>query len=199
MTAPRQWKARPTTYNGVKMRSRLEARFAAWMDSQSWEWVYEPECFASDQGQYLPDFEVLAPTPQVWMDDGIKDWGGRLFIEVKPTLAHHRGTLNKNAQIIEACLPTALLVGMGHSDPEGAFAAYLGWVSQGLTVPLPMVRMRHVPLFVLGFDLLYTVARGQLTGPEFKEESWEWEPQDGDKPMPALPCIPPLDDADCPF
>lgn len=38
------------------MRSRLEAGFAAWLDQMGVPWQYEPTAFASDRGQYLPDF-----------------------------------------------------------------------------------------------------------------------------------------------
>jgi len=50
--------ARPTIYRGVAMRSRLEARYAAVMDERGDAWIYEPRCFASSEGQYLPDFGV---------------------------------------------------------------------------------------------------------------------------------------------
>lgn len=50
---------RPTTYKGIQMRSRLEAGFAAWLDARGVEgWEYEPRAFASEAGQYLPDFRV---------------------------------------------------------------------------------------------------------------------------------------------
>lgn len=48
--------ARPTTYEGVPMRSRMEARVAAYLDSIGVRWEYEPRAFASRAGQYLPDF-----------------------------------------------------------------------------------------------------------------------------------------------
>jgi hypothetical protein len=48
-------KARPTIYKGVRMRSRLEALFAASIEGLC-TWEYEPECFADEHGQYLPDF-----------------------------------------------------------------------------------------------------------------------------------------------
>jgi hypothetical protein len=48
--------ARPTTYKGIRMRSRLEADYAAYLDRQDCPWEYEPECFASPEGQWLPDF-----------------------------------------------------------------------------------------------------------------------------------------------
>lgn len=50
--------ARPTIYNGIQMRSRLEAGFAAWLDERGATWEYEPHAFASPSGQYLPDFLV---------------------------------------------------------------------------------------------------------------------------------------------
>lgn len=42
----------PTTYKGVRFRSRLEARYAAFFDELSWPWKYEP----IDLCGYLPDF-----------------------------------------------------------------------------------------------------------------------------------------------
>lgn len=44
----------PTTYRGVRMRSRLEARWAAFFDSLGWVWDYEP----FDLSYWLPDFSV---------------------------------------------------------------------------------------------------------------------------------------------
>ena len=68
------WKARPTTYRGIQMRSRLEARFAATLDAIGHPWQYEPRAFGSRDGQYLPDF--LVDNPVI----------GPLYIEVKPTI-----------------------------------------------------------------------------------------------------------------
>jgi hypothetical protein len=64
--------ARPTVYRGVQMRSRLEADFARQLDEWDLQWTYEPQCFASTEGQYLPDFLV-------------EHKGGRTeYVEVKP-------------------------------------------------------------------------------------------------------------------
>ena len=51
-------KARPTLYKGIQMRSRLEADYAAHLDRNGETWEYEASCFASDGGQWLPDFRV---------------------------------------------------------------------------------------------------------------------------------------------
>ncbi len=50
-------KAHPTKYNGVKFRSRLEARWAAFFDLCLWDWEYEP----IDLDGWVPDFRVTFP------------------------------------------------------------------------------------------------------------------------------------------
>jgi hypothetical protein len=67
-------KARPTIYKGIRMRSRLEASYAQYLDSHGVPWEYEPMAFASELGQYLPDFAK-------WPDDPNR----RMFVEVKPS------------------------------------------------------------------------------------------------------------------
>lgn len=62
-------KARPTVYNGIQMRSRLEADFASALDRDGETWEYEPTCFAGPAGQWLPDFRIGA---------------GRTYTELKP-------------------------------------------------------------------------------------------------------------------
>lgn len=46
----------PTTYKGVRMRSRQEARWARMFDYLGWEWDYEP----IDCNGWLPDFWMPA-------------------------------------------------------------------------------------------------------------------------------------------
>ena len=70
--------ARPTTYNGIPMRSRLEARVAAMYDRRNEEWVYEPRAFANSRGQYLPDFQLLGC-------DGAR-YRCPVYVEVRPTV-----------------------------------------------------------------------------------------------------------------
>lgn len=65
-------KARTTMYKGIKMRSRLEADFAAFLDRAGAEWEYEPICFAGPTAQWLPDFRAKVPD------------GGWTYFEVKP-------------------------------------------------------------------------------------------------------------------
>lgn len=73
--------ARPTIYNGTRMRSRLEAHFARWLDSwRSITWRYEPCAFGSQAGQYLPDF-VVDGFRCTWLDGP-----QRVYFEVKPSV-----------------------------------------------------------------------------------------------------------------
>lgn len=93
--------ARPTTYNGVPMRSRLEARFAAFLDRSGFTWEYEPRAFASEQGQYLPDFRV-------------SDAGARsdMYVEVK----------GPDAGVVVLCGAMARMEIIHASEPRASLA-----------------------------------------------------------------------------
>lgn len=69
----------PTVYDGIEYRSRLEARWAAFMSNIGWEFTYEP----FDGDGYIPDFIVHGDRPMV--------------IEVKPavTLAEFKQPTGK--------------------------------------------------------------------------------------------------------
>lgn len=58
----------PTKYDGIEYRSRLEARWAAFMRNIGWDIVYEP----FDGDGYIPDFLVQGDAP--------------LLVEVKPAV-----------------------------------------------------------------------------------------------------------------
>lgn len=86
--------ARPTTYRGIDMRSRTEARFAAFLDRVRLVWEYEPRAYASSEGQYLPDFEI--------------QWVRPLFVEVKGTLDNAAWpALQRRMRIVRASVPNA--------------------------------------------------------------------------------------------
>lgn len=100
--------ARPTVYEGIHMRSRMEARVAAYLDRLGWPWLYEPRAYASGGVQYLPDFEF-----RPW-SKGV----GRVFLEVKGAhpAPHQMADLFDRMLVIRA------------SDPE----AWLAVVSDGM-------------------------------------------------------------------
>ncbi len=60
----------PTVYDGIHFRSRLEARWAVWLDSMKIKWTYEPEGFTDGTISYLPDFYLHK---------------GDTYLEIKPT------------------------------------------------------------------------------------------------------------------
>lgn len=102
------WPARPTTYRGIPMRSRLEARYAAYLDLVANDWEYEPRAYASPAGQYLPDFYLETDA-------------GPLFIEVRPHLDGAYRALEQ-MQIILASVPDAILL-VDAPDAGIAFAS----------------------------------------------------------------------------
>lgn len=90
------WRARPTVYKGIRMRSRLEASVAAWLDSEGDAWEYEPVCFGNAAGQYLPDFRVTGQNKTTY------------YLEVKPANADHTAAL-KRMHVIRSSEPRAFL------------------------------------------------------------------------------------------
>jgi len=107
--------ARPTTYRGTPMRSRLEASWAAAFDIHGLLWEYEPRAFADQTGQYLPDFHL--PTRGLW-------------IEVKPEIydtiivgiGKFDHPLLRRMEIIWSSLPTDRLALMcGQPEQAEAF------------------------------------------------------------------------------
>lgn len=59
-------KAIETQYKGYRFRSRLEARWAVFLDSLGFEWRYEEEGFELDGVRFLPDFFV--PAWRAWVE-----------------------------------------------------------------------------------------------------------------------------------
>ncbi|NWG32696.1 MAG: hypothetical protein HXY29_14575 [Rhodocyclaceae bacterium] len=63
----------PTTYKGVRFRSRLEARWAALFDLLRWPWTYEP----FELKGYIPDFvlpfedgtDVIVEVKPIWRSE----------------------------------------------------------------------------------------------------------------------------------
>ena len=65
-----------THYKGYRFRSRLEARWAVFLDALGTEWVYEKQGYDIDGTWYLPDFWLpYAPMRH-------EGWGN--WIEIKP-------------------------------------------------------------------------------------------------------------------
>jgi hypothetical protein len=85
------------------MRSRLEAGYAQWLDSWGCKWEYEPCAFASESGQYLPDF-LLPELRLSWRKEPVRG-----YIEVKPTREAAGDALIRQMLVIRESEPDALL------------------------------------------------------------------------------------------
>jgi hypothetical protein len=91
-------RARPTTYNGIEMRSRFEARVAAFLDDLGIEWEYELRAFASGRKQYLPDFYL-----------GLDVLDRPVFLEVRG-FVEDPDIIEGQLLTIRASEPTAMLI-----------------------------------------------------------------------------------------
>ena len=67
--SPHASAAIPTTYKGIRFRSRLEARWAAMFDICGWRWEYEP----LDLPGWIPDFLIHTKTLPL-LGDGDRFW-----------------------------------------------------------------------------------------------------------------------------
>lgn len=102
-----------THYNGYKFRSRLEARWAVFLDKLTIPYLYEPEGFELNTTRYLPDFQLT---------QGIKRFGDdspltNIWIEVKPTLELNDTERQKIAQFIRQTT-NKLILTAGDPHPE---------------------------------------------------------------------------------
>lgn len=80
-------KAIETRYAGYRFRSRLEARWAIFLDHMRIGWEYEPEGFETSAGLYLPDFKISSECVRYEVDAlgrPIDEAGhGAVYLEVK--------------------------------------------------------------------------------------------------------------------
>lgn len=100
-----QHAAIPTTYKGVRFRSRLEARWGAMFDQLGWTWHYEP----IDLNGWIPDFLVSTPHAT------------QILVEVKPITAFCQNTANK----MEKALGYSEDKDTGEFNPDHAYEAVL--------------------------------------------------------------------------
>lgn len=108
-------KAIPTTYNGIMMRSRLEARWAAFFDACGWPWTYEP----FDLNGWAPDFQLNFVRP--------------VLVEVKPHTDHLLGRVFRDITAPIVAIPNSprvLLVGAQPRSTligDGFSGSLIGW------------------------------------------------------------------------
>lgn len=105
-----QIKTIETQYKGYRFRSRLEARWAVFLDAIGWRWEYEPEGFElSDGTRYLPDFLLRAGKQA----DGFRLDSPMLWLEIKPI----RPTEEEFRKAQTLCFDTRVDVAFGIGVP----------------------------------------------------------------------------------
>jgi hypothetical protein len=107
-------KAIPTKYNGIQMRSRLEATWAAFFDLLEWRWEYEP----CDFDGWIPDFVIYGRTQKT-------------YVEVKPVYTFPEKIADKIDN--SGCLNEVLIVGETipvYNHCEDDEHPTLGWLRQ---------------------------------------------------------------------
>jgi hypothetical protein len=110
-------KAIETLYNGHRFRSRLEARWAVFMDCLGIKYQYEPEGYTDGKTKYLCDFYL----PKVLVADGI--WNFGCWLEIKPTPAF----------VDNFAVKKAVMVATGTNQPVHIFAGGID-CKQGITI-----------------------------------------------------------------
>ncbi len=158
---PPPW--RQTTYKGMKMRSRLEAAAAALFDRYGLNWEYEPMCFASLAGQYLPDFRVTGLV-DCCDDDRCHTEAPSMYVEVKPYNLVTEEVLHRSEIIWESEPGARLMVmdphqgcvsvapfHMGSTDPDHPWECatlqaecHLIWPDNGAPVGGPCCGALHL-------------------------------------------------------
>jgi len=108
-----------TKYRGMRFRSRLEARWAAFFDLAGWHWEYEP----FDLSGWVPDFLIRAP---------LLPPRKPVLVEVKPILEMHEPTVKRIERAISASGLNyeALLLGSGIAADDAQRFAYVGWLGE---------------------------------------------------------------------
>jgi hypothetical protein len=105
-------KAIPTLYQGIQMRSRLEAKWASVFDQLGWKWEYEP----IDLDGWIPDFVIQTKSIP-------------LLVEIKPVFEFPHAVAKKVSKYCESgeynvLIGAARLMQARHF-PEN----YFGWLS----------------------------------------------------------------------
>lgn len=148
---------RPTIYNGIQMRSRLEAAWAEQFDALGFGWTYEPFAVATRTGQYLPDFRLEIPgvdvpvfaevKPGVYLDihTGETQWGVVLPMNEDNMESFNaaweamENDIERMASKVRASFPTSIFLMCFGADADG-FVQMLVILEK----PIDGIRSRHV-------------------------------------------------------
>jgi hypothetical protein len=111
----------PTTYNNIKFRSRLEARWAVFFDQLGIKYLYEFEGFELENREwYLPDFYL-------------PEYG--IYCEVKPSIIEVNENINTFNEFAKGRYWLLLLVGTPNVNTTYLFG------DKEITVVVPFVNI----------------------------------------------------------
>ena len=112
-------KAIETRYKGYRFRSRLEARYAVFLDSLGEPWEYELEGYELPSGRYLPDFWL--PRLECWL-------------EIKGPKPTYEEEVLCNELAWSTDNPVVLAHGLPQSPCSVSTGHITRWIADGLTV-----------------------------------------------------------------
>lgn len=98
MGAEISMKAIPTEYGGVTFRSRLEARWAMFLDESNIPWKYEWEGYDLDGYKYLPDFYLPKRDAFLEIKPGSGEWLKQAMLALhtmKPVIVAEGGVVDR--------------------------------------------------------------------------------------------------------
>lgn len=113
-------KAIPTIYKGIRFKSRLEAAFAAFLDSMNIKWQYEPQSYvvnsyiaiggkvgaARRMIHYLPDFQL--PELKIFVETKASNMAGIFWEDIG--LPFFEDTLQKQNNVMIVSHTAAFLI-----------------------------------------------------------------------------------------
>jgi hypothetical protein len=118
-------KAIETQYKGYRFRSRLEARWAVWLDEIGWAWEFEPEGFELADGErYLPDFLLRAAA-----GGDIPQGRPLCWLEIKPQPPTHGERRKAEMLAVQSKIP--VLFGVGLPCPATISLGLDGYAEDG--------------------------------------------------------------------
>jgi len=129
------FKAKEQVYNGVKFRSTLEARWAIFFDACGLNWVYEPECFELNAGNYTPDFYL-------------KKYD--LFVEIKPNLDWFND--DYNVKRYNQCPKQLLVLSVPFPSISEVSACY-GLYGDDYQPVIFCPNSKYEPFYISGYDI----------------------------------------------
>ena len=113
--------AKPAIYNGIPMKSTLEAQTARALSRIGVDWTYERDRFADDEAFYTPDFHV----PSIAVLGADLYTINELYVETRPNMIDEglRRKAERNAATLAASTPAPLIfVGLSEFP-----TTLLGW------------------------------------------------------------------------